>query len=380
MKVLYDHQAFTMQYFGGVSKCFCELISRLPTNIDYTISIKQSNNIHLKDSKLCDYLEPVKIDRLTYLEKYHFKGRSKVWNMLMKTPFFLPAEKINQKESVKNLECINWNVFHPTFFDPYFIPYLNDKPYVLTVHDMISELYPIYGMKEQCRYKLKTVEHAAAIVVVSENTKQDLCDILNVPERKVHVIYHGGPEPERIMDAPIIDGKYFLYVGIRKAYKNFDKLLEEFSYFSFLHPEVNLVCTGQPFTSEEINKFAKYKIKDKIIYLHPSDRALKNLYAYAIAFIYPSEYEGFGMPILEAYAYGCPVLLNRKSCFPEIAGEAALYFDTDEKQSICHALSEIYSYTDERRNKLIEKGYIRLKHFSWTQSAEKLARVYESLI
>ena len=379
MKVLYDYQAFTMQYFGGVSRCFCELISRFPEDVSYKISIKQCNNEHLMKSNLVGKLEPVTFDKIKYLQHYQFRGHGKFWdNILLRWPWFQPADKINQKYSIESLKQYNWDVFHPTFFDPYFMRYVGNRPYIITVHDMISELYA--DMKEQAKHKKEVVRKASAIIAVSENTKKDLCDILKIPEKKVHVIYHGGPKQETISEVPLIDNKYILYVGNRNGYKMFPKLLSEFSVFYQKHSNIKLVCTGKPFSHNEIKQIQEYKINDGVIHLRATDIELRNLYAHALAFIYPSEYEGFGMPILEAYAYGCPILLNKKSCFPEIAADAALYFNTNEDSSISNALETIDSYSTDQRNRLVEKGYNRLANFSWEKSANQLINIYKSVI
>lgn len=379
MKILYDHQAFTFQYFGGVSKCFCELISRLPQDVKYEISIKQSANEHLKNSNLVEPVCPVKFDKQMYLKMVHFRGRSRFWNeVLMRIPWFMPAEKVNTNWSITTLRRNDWDVFHPTFFNPYFLPYLNNKPYVITVHDMISELYP--KMKEQALQKAQVVRKASAIIAVSENTKKDLCELLNIPEKKVHVIYHGGPKQEMINENPLIKSKYILFAGHRKGYKLFDKTLIEFMTFHRHCPDVKLLCTGIPFEFQEIKMIRKWRLEDAVIYFRPTDQELKNLYANALAFIYPSEYEGFGMPILEAFAYGCPVLLNKKSCFPEIAKDAALYFDTSVDGSMHDVMEKIYSYTSKQRSSLVEMGYKRLSGFSWNDSAKKLVEVYKSVM
>lgn len=379
MKVLYDHQAFTFQHFGGVSRCFCELIRRFPQNVKYEISILQSSNEHLLQSNLVGQIPPASYDKQIYLQRFHFRGRNRLWDkVLMNWPWFQPAEKQNMKWSIEKIKKGNWDVFHPTFFDPYFLPYIGEKPYVITVHDMISELYS--GFEAQAKNKAQVVKRASAIVAVSENTKRDLCELLNVPESKVHVIYHGGPKQETISEVPLVEGKYILYVGNREKYKLFNKTLLAFSMFHNQHQDVKLVCTGKLFTLDENKLMRRIGVEDNVIHRSPSDDELKNLYAYAMAFIYPSEYEGFGMPILEAYAYGCPVLLNRKSCFPEIAGDVALYFDTDEEVSIVDSMNDIYNCSESQHTNLIERGYKRLADFSWEKSATQLIKLYESVI
>jgi len=142
MKVLYDHQAFTMQYFGGVSKCFCELISHFPDSVEAEIGIVQSDNVHLKQSGLCSKLQPVGIDSYKFRERYNFRGAYRLYCAVNKLFPSLPtAENINKLKSMELLKSGEYDVFHPTFFDSYFLPYLNGKPFVLTVHDMMPEIF-----------------------------------------------------------------------------------------------------------------------------------------------------------------------------------------------------------------------------------------------
>ena len=133
------------------------------------------------------------------------------------------------------------------------------------------------------------------------------------------------------------------------------------------HDTIRIVCTGDDFSIDERNVFKKLNIEDRMVHIRPSDDHLYNLYEHALCFIFPSLYEGFGIPILEAYKAGCPVLLNRKSCFPEIAQDAAMYFTLDEDQS------------PPSRQRLIEKQNLRLADFSWEKSASELCKVYQQL-
>lgn len=276
----------------------------------------------------------------------------------------------------------NFDVFHPTFFDNYFLKYIGDKPWVITVHDMMPELFPEYfnTRNEQIQFKKKYLNQAAAIIAVSEQTKKDMIRLLGIPADKITVVYHGGPDKEDVKDDSLIDAPYFLYVGTRDAYKNFPQTLADFADFHHNHPDVKLVCTGGDFTLVEINMIEKLGIADVLVHISANGHDMKVLYAHAIAFVYPSLYEGFGMPILEAYAYGCPVLLNNKSCFPEIAADAAIYFDSEPgKSNLVEMFERIYQLSDEEKNEIVAKGYSRLNDFSWKKSAETLAEVYRKV-
>ena len=384
MKVLYDHQAFTMQYFGGVSKCFCELISHLPSEINAQISIIESNNIHLQDANLCPNIKPVSYDIQTFISKYKFKGKGFLYSLVNNNLAFLPTtENLNRKRSIELIKNNNFDIFHPTFFDDYFLKYLKGKPFVLTIHDMMPEIFPEYFKKNdsQIILKKKLIKEASAIIAVSEKTKSDIVEILNVPQNKIEVIYHGGPQIEIIKEKSLYNFPYFLYVGQRWGYKNFTQLLKDFSILVKKQKSIKLVCTGPLFTQEEQLLINKYNLKENIVHHKASNHQLKILYANAIAFIYPSLYEGFGMPILEAFAYGCPVLLNNKSCFPEIASNSAIYFDSDNTYSnITDVMIDAINWSKDKRQNIINLGYERLKYFSWEKSARKLANLYKSII
>jgi len=386
MRVLYDHQAFQMQYFGGVSKCFCELIKHLPQEVDATISIVQSDNVHLWESQLVRGLKHVLMDH----HKWNCEHPGRFMDLLyLVANKYLPlntADSQNRRITNKTLQEQHFDIFHPTYFKPEFLNYLGRKPFVLTVHDMMPELYPQQfgsGLHD-IEWKRLLVKKASAIVAVSENTKKDLIDILNVPEHKISVIYHGGPRinGQKKMSR-IIKDKYILYVGQRNFYKNYDQMLRAFCAVKDLQPffGVKMVCTGAPFTEAEQRMINELGLRERVIFMHPSDAEIQILYRDAMAFVYPSEYEGFGMPILEAFANGCPCVLNDASCFPEVAKEAAVYFSlTQNGASLSDALLQVAIWNDAEREAMVQKGYDRLSHFSWEKSANQLYQVYKTVI
>lgn len=170
-------------------------------------------------------------------------------------------------------------------------------------------------------------------------------------------------------------------MGARQSYKNFPETLKAFAKFCGNRKNVKLVCTGPDFDQNEIEMVRALGLKDNVLHYFATNKELENLYANAIAFVYPSLYEGFGMPILEAYSYGCPVLVNNKSCFPEIAGGAAIYFEADSEFSNMElAFEKIWDMSKEDRNNLINEGYCRLQMFSWDRAAKQLENVYRCII
>lgn len=381
MKILYDHQAFDMQYFGGVSNCFVKLIENLPDTCKYDIALKESDNFHLKSSNLVLDFSPRRLNKDVFISRKVFWGRGFLYRTLTNLMPSLTSTGVNRKNSISFLKRGDFDIFHPTFFDDYFLPYLNQKPYVLTVHDMIPELF--FRKRDiQLRSKPRLIREAAHIIAVSEKTKDDLVSIMNVPKSKVTVIYHGSSGIYSMLkDNPIVDGDYILYVGMRGGYKCWRQMLKCIAPVMGRHQNLRLVCTSQPFDNAERSLINQLGLKGKVIHIHPSDTEMPNLYSNALCFIYPSKYEGFGIPILEAYSAYCPVLLNHSSCFPEIAQDAAIYFHMDENNSdLEDVMEQFLSMEEDERKLLIEKQCQRLKFFSWEQSARKLVDVYSSVL
>ena len=382
MKVLYDPQAFDMQTHGGVSRCFAELYAHRPAFVDASISIKETNNVYLKDLGfpeagdvykhfLCAKDTKLKhfLFKLTYNLKY---GKFSRWD---KRPL------INQYETESVIKRGDFDIFHPTFYDDYFLRLIGKKPFIITVHDMIPEIFSIDH--SQAKQKLAVIPKAAHIIAVSGQTKKGLVRIMNVPEEKVSVVYHGADEEPYIPSstAPFAE-EYILYVGSRYVYKNFTAFCKSCVGILKRHPQLKIVCTGVPFSPEEIQLFESLGIKDRMVHRFVQTRQeLFDLYHYAITFVYPSKYEGFGIPILEAYKADCPVMLNRASCFPEIAGDAAVFFDLNsEKSDFEEQFETLYRLTGDEKGELIQRQRERMKLYSWSKSAAQLADVYKDVL
>lgn len=382
MRVLYDYQIFSRQDFGGISKCFCELIANMPADIKTSIATKRSNNIHLRHSGLVDGLQAARMTVEAFSREFPLRGYYKIYELLNALGIMHGDDIYDRRLSVRQLKAQQFDVFHPTFFSPYFLKYIGRKPWVITIHDMMPELFPEHFGKndQQIQFKSQHLGEASTIIAVSESTKRDIVRLLGVPEDKIAVVYHGCPNVERINEKPLVTQPYFLYVGMRHVYKNFKQTAIDFAEFAPRHPEARLVCTGLPFTDEEKRLFSELKILSSTIYYPASDQQLKNLYANAVGFIFPSLYEGFGMPTLEAFAYGCPVLLNDIPVFHEVAADAALFFHSEGGSSNLPALLEkVYGMSKEQRSQIINKGFARLAAFSWKKSAAKLAGIYRQV-
>lgn len=380
-KLLYDYQAFAMQTHGGVSRCFIELYKHLPGSVNAQIAIKESDNVYIKD---IEGVKPAhdRYNKFVCPHDFWGKGHLHLWYDKLTHGGYYP--NYNKSYSIELLQKGEFDVFHPTYFSDYFHPYLNGKPFVLTIHDMIPELYPQYFARDdiQIVMKKKLAPLASAIIAVSENTKKDIIRILGIPDNKIHVIYHGCSFPHTSKREVQISNPYILYVGDRNGYKNFDLFVKYVSPFLRSHAEMCIICTGSPFNTKEIELFSKYDVGERFVhYWVSTDDEFFSLYHRALCFVYTSEYEGFGIPILEAYQADCPVLLNKASCFPEIAGDAAIYFTmTFDESDIVNKLEYIYSMNTGERDVLLKKQRERLTLYSWDKSAMKLVEVYKSIL
>ena len=363
MKILFDHQIFSWQKYGGISRYFYELMRNLPIDISVLNSTIFSDNHYIKNNKI--------VKHSSFLSEKEFSFKKQMYL------------KVNKMSSILSLKTSNFDIFHPTYYDPYFLKFINKKPYVLTVHDMIHEKFPdLYGKSDEIiSYKRTVILNANKIIAVSENTKKDIINLFDLQPNKIEVIHHGFEliANKRIIDKLVfIPNRYVLFVGERNLYKNFSNFVKALSVLMNVDDELYLVCTGRAFSKEETEMLIKLNIFDRVKQYQVNDNELKNLYSAALAFVFPSYYEGFGIPILEAFSNNCPVVLSDASSFPEVAGDAGFYFDPFNIESITFAINSVI-YDTEIRNKLIENGKIRFKLFSWDIAAKKTAQVYRNV-
>jgi len=368
MKVLYDHQIFTSQTYGGISRYFFELIKYFNNNdeTECELSLKYSYNYYLKE---LNYL-PHK----TFLENYSFRGKYRLLNIL------------NKKASKEYIFKGDYDIFHPTYYDPYFLDFLSNKPFVLTIHDMIHEIYPeMFPLKDETSKRKKLLaQKATKIIAVSENTKKDIIRFFSIDTNKIEVIYHGTPfdmngSSDNKVDIDLPE-KCILFVGSRSGYKNFNLFVEAITPVLAENTKLKVVCIGGGnFKEIEKEKFERLNITNKVYQYSVNDDILTYLYKKAIVFVFPSLYEGFGIPILEAFSCGCPVIASNTSSFPEVAGDAAIYFDPTDKLSIFDSVQKVI-YDNNLRDQLVYKGYQRVKEFTWEKTAEKTKKLYENIL
>ncbi|GAB3505994.1 hypothetical protein GCM10027341_38450 [Spirosoma knui] len=365
MVLLFDHQTFSLQNYGGISRYFKELIvgiNESTFNHEAKLAIKYSNNAYLSPEWAKPFLSGIefpKKNNLLYL--------------------------INKQSSLNQLRKGTFDILHPTYYDPYFLDYVKHKPYVITVLDMIHEKFStVYKElahdKKMVHWKKSVIVNATKLIAISENTKRDIIDIYGISPEKIQVIHLANSllvNNAEQDDTSLNTGcPYLLFVGNRGFYKNFNQLITAIAPLLKRH-DINLICAGGgAFTKNELELITDLGVTSRVQQQPINDRKLVSLYKHAIAFIFPSLYEGFGIPVLEAFACGCPNVLTDSSSLPEVGGDAALYMDSTDNDSISNAIEKILTDSSLRAS-LIAKGNERLKHFSWTRTVEETIGLYQ---
>lgn len=388
MKILFDYQTFEEQKIGGISRYFHELISHFKNSdgVNPELSIKYTSNEYLKNAP--HFKNQILGDYNFYNEFLYginFKGKGKLLHLKNK---LTGNDKINANKKL-SIECIkkgHFDLFHPTDYNSYYLDYIGNKPFVVTAYDMIHEIFPEHLSLNSpvSKNKKKIFEKASKIIAISENTKRDIVTIFNINENKIDVVYLANSLNKETFAGKQVElnnlpNNYLLFVGSRLTYKNFYFFITSIVPLLEKDPALHVVCTGIPFNKNELAFFHRLGIEKQLHQYYVNDVQLAYLYNHALAFIFPSLYEGFGIPVLEAFACECPALLSNTSSLPEIGGDAAAYFEPKDALSIRNAIASVI-YNNDKRKQLIEKGIEQHKKFSWELTAKKTLEVYKKVI
>jgi glycosyltransferase involved in cell wall biosynthesis len=365
MRVLFDDEIFSTQFEGGVSRYFTQLIEGLPvTGVSPVLPFRLTCNRHLADSPAFPGWRPPR-----------FAGSRSL------------LRRINGNRSRAALDRGRYDLWHATWYDGRALPHARawpDKPIVTTVYDMTPEVMPeaiAAGIGNPHAGKQAMVEAADMVVAISAATKADLLRFTATPADRIRVIHLGvgdgmlwrpaGDRPAGLPD------RFLLFVGKRRGYKNFAGVAPALAAVMANRPDLHLVCVGGgPLSPDEAAPFGPGA--DRVLQFRADDAALAWCYAHAAAFVFPSLYEGFGLPILEAFINRCPTVLAERSCFPEIGGEAALYFDPDRPDRLVDQLGRLIG-DEATRKRLGEAGVLRARDFTWGRTAEAHAALYREL-
>jgi len=365
IKIFFDHQKFTTQRYGGISRYFASIISelKLSEEFEYILGVLFSKNHYIKSEK-------------------------QLLNNVLFRKFLLSeinnsTYKLNAAYCKYLLKKNDFDVFHPTYYDPYFMSDLR-KPMVTTIHDMTYERLPEYfWANDPLSYQKRlSIDRADQIIVISETTKNDLLELTGADERKVKVIYHGidtnTPLLTEVVDQ--IPEHYVLFVGDRGGYKNFYLFIRAYAALKSKYPDVKIILTGGgSMGAGDIEFVKRLKLEASVKHVEVSDEQLAYLYQNALFFVYPSLYEGFGLPILEAFKAKCPVLLSDASCFREIGSYAARYFEAQNLDDLIFKMEELIN-SEQLRKELVVNGSRRVLDFPIQKCTDSTLALYRSLI
>jgi len=365
--ILFDPGIFLAQSSGGISRAFAELIAALDAlDLAVTVDGRGSINHHLAALRR-------RRPNLAVLSRPHKPGGQ--------APLRLgPAARLAADLRFAALcrKAPPASVVHQSYY-----PVLNRTaglPRVTTVHDMESERgASSSGRRLRSALKRRAVARADAIVAVSHATKADLMETWAIPEARIQVIGHGAPRlPPPSKTEPRLPPDYCLFVGRRAGYKNFATLVRALADLPSPSRPALVAVGGGAFTAEEQALIAQLGLTGQVHQISGGDAFLATAYAQARCLVYPSRFEGFGLPLLEAMTLGTPVLCSDIPVFREVAGEAALFCDTREPEALAAALSALLDDEIEQ-DRLRAAGTRRAAAFTWQACAEAHRALYARL-
>ena len=367
MRIAFDYQTFALQTYGGISRYFTRLAKNFSANCE---QVKLFAPLHINA-----YLGTLPSDMVhgRRLRRYP----PKTTRLISAYNHFFSRNLISKWQP---------DIVHETYYARYrSAP--KKCPTVITVYDMIHELYSQEFLQRDNTAALKkiSISRADHVICISENTKRDLINLHGVSENKISVVLLGFDQfsiytqTQRMKESHA--KPFLLYVGPRGGYKNFVRFLQSVAASKKLRSDFDVIAFGGgQFTSAELAMIASLGFESTQIRQVSGDDALLGMYYLtASVFVYPSLYEGFGIPPLEAMAHCCPVVSSNTSSLPEVIGNAGEYFNPTNTAEMCHAIESVV-YSDSRTRELKSLGTARLSHFSWTTCAEQTLMVYRNLL
>ncbi|MFZ5366037.1 MAG: glycosyltransferase family 4 protein [Patescibacteria group bacterium] len=324
-------------------------------------------------------------------------GKLKIKNEKLKIDAF------NFKTQNSKLKTQNYDLIHYPHFDLFFLTLPWRKPIktIVTIHDVIPLVFPKHypsGIRGKIKFLIQksSLKSASAVITDSQNSKRDIVEYLGFPEEKIYVVSlapSGVFKPEkstsllhRIKVKYKLPEEFILYVGDVNWNKNIPGLLRAFYKLKTPSQKLKLVFVGKAFLDESLPEVCEIlqlikvlKLEDRVIRLGwiPEEDLVK-IYNLAQVYCQPSFYEGFGLPVLEAMACGCPVVASKTSSLPEICGEGALMVNPNKTEKMVEALERAIVNT-KARDALIRKGFEQVKKFSWEKTAKETMDVYKKV-
>lgn len=361
LRIAIDNQIFLNQSRGGISRSFCALNNSLNKfeNVESRIIAPIHINRHLFESKKFQS------------DNYYLPGKTRN-NKLRKL-----IENQSDEYSRRVLRKYKPHIVHESFYrvDD---PWSKSIPRITTVQDMIRE--KVDKNDKRAFEKKSSISRAQRIICISQNTKKDLMETWNINEDLIDVIYLGV---DSIFLAKKIDfnkSDILLFVGNRGGYKNFNNFVIAFSRSKFLRENFRIVTFGGgAFNKAEIEMFTENNIKkSQVSNVNGDDKSLFRYYSKSAAFVYPSKYEGFGLPIVEAMAAGSLVFCSNSSAMPESGGNLAYYFNPDSIDSIIDTIETTLCNLVDLTQILFD-SQVHAQKFDWNITARETLEVYRNV-
>lgn len=361
IRVMYDEQIFLLQEYGGISKYFTELIKNFESNPDLGISPSLSSN-WVRNRYLINESKFTNLKRIT----------SRSFAILL-----LFVQMLLHRRTKLNVDLV-----HHTFYIPGYFGRFRGLPKAVTLHDMIPERTSSGGKLWNPHFAKKlNLSRADLVFSVSESSTRDMLDEYTM-DRAVVTTYL-GVGPEYSPGLPLLDWQsrnYFLFVGNRDGYKDFNLAIRAFATISREHPDVNLqLVGGGKLTRAEKQLISELGVLGSVIHRSVPSEELPNVYSNALALVYPTRYEGFGLPLVEAMASGVPIVASDTPINNEIAMNCASYFPVGDGDSLCNLMNQSVSNPEVFQDK-INEGKKRAHNFTWRNCAEKTAAEYRRLV
>ncbi len=367
-EILKLHIDGRMLYGSGIGRCLREIIKEIIT----------------ADSKIKIYLYGNYADYRKYLGEYSISD-DKITFRENNSPIYSIKEQV--VGSMISLKGKSSDVF---YYPHYNLPFIVHKNSVFTIHDFTQFKFPEYFGKSRVKIARlvlnNAVKKAKKIIAVSKSTLGDFCYYFPEYKDKVEVIHNGVSKKFKVLRDKEKEifmlkknfGKYILFTGNNKPHKNISGLISSFVEVKKEFKDFKLVIISKGFSTEMLP--LEDEIKDDIFVVEEvSDNELVYYYNCAFMFVLPSFYEGFGLPVIEAMACGCPVVTSNVSSLPEIGGNAALYIDPYDNSSLSGGIKKVI-VDSNLRDELIKKGTSRAKLFNWENAARMYLEVFRNFV
>ncbi|HZL82620.1 MAG TPA: glycosyltransferase family 1 protein [Candidatus Deferrimicrobium sp.] len=363
LRIVFSPDMFSLEKYGGASRYLTELIPRVASMDGFEVSV------HMGFSPNRYGLQQMRHQAVSF-RYVHFPFNRGLRYLALLNEFWF--------QRYMNMRSKQVDAVHMTYY-PRRMPTVR-VPLTATVYDMIPERFPdLFGQSPLLTQKRACVERCSRIITISESAKRDIVEFYHLDPLRVDVTPLANSLHTEPSDDPI-GRPYVLFVGGRERQKNFDRFVRVWAEMRSLRDSFLIVCFGwNRFSESEWGLISALGLSHSIAWMEGSDVLLASLYAHAQALIYPSFYEGFGLPPLEAMHYGCPVMCSNSSSLPEVVGDAAMTVDTTDSEALASGMAAVIG-DSVLRSQLVLAGRVREATFTWDRTAVGTVESYRRLL